>query len=64
MVLLHVIRLLRRGISSGSTVFISLELGRRSQETEGNMTSLVHIVKPRLAELPETPSFTRRVTKS
>lgn len=61
MVLLNMIRLLRRGISSGSTVFISLELGRRSQETEGNMTSLV---KPRLAELPETPSFTRRVTKS
>lgn len=64
MVILNVIRLLRREISSGSTVFITLELGRRSQETEGYMTSLVHIVKPRLAELPETPSLTRRVTKA
>lgn len=64
MVILNVIRLLRREIGSGSTVFITLELGRRSQDTEDYMASLIYVVKPRLAELPETPSLRRRVAES
>ena len=64
MVVLNVIRLLRRKINSVSTVFITLELGRRSQKTEDYMTSLIYVVKLKLAELPETPSLTRRMVES
>ena len=63
MVILNVIRLLRRRINSANTVFITMELGRRSQKTEDYMANLIFVVKPRLAELPETPSLTRRVVE-